>query len=188
MPAEEVQELGRKGVLAVKRWLESTTHINLDFIVYDNQAMCTLIDLNGGSKRFDLTGRILGSDQRPISVEAKRYSTPGHQGTEYKKFLAIAYSTYLAEREARGETRREYMWVTYHPFLQGEWSRLTKRSAIESALRTYPEYLAGRAIDHDVVDQLKERLWLLVFSKKQESLTLSQKELAKVFSQLKRQP
>ena len=54
MVAEEAQELGRDGVLAVKQWLESTTHVNFDFMVYDNQAKCTLENLSEKPKRFDL--------------------------------------------------------------------------------------------------------------------------------------
>jgi hypothetical protein len=197
MVAEEAQELGRDGVLAVKQWLESTTHVNFDFMVYDNQAKCTLENLSAKPKRFDLEGRFLEKKARALSVESKHYKTVGGQAAGFQEFLAIAYSTTARELETIGDTRREYMWVTYHPFAQTLWPKLTKKGNIRKALENYPRFLGQapnepegtyRDVNEDVVDLLADRLWVLVFSHKQEKLMLSPKELSKVFAQLKRKP
>ena len=197
MVAEEAQELGRDGVLAVKQWLESTTHVNFDFMVYDNQPKCTLENLSPNPKRFDLEGRFLEKKARALSVESKRYKTVGGQAAGFQQFLAITYSTTARELETVGDTRREYMWVTYHPFAQTKWPKLTKKANIREALLAYPKYLGTtdglptgtvRGLDEDVVDLLTQRLWILVFNEKQERLMLSPKELSKVFAQLKRKP
>ena len=131
-------------------------------------------------------------------MESKRYKTVGGQAAAFEEFLAVAYSTTAREIETVGDTRREYMWVTYHPFSLTKWSKLTKKATIRKALEKHPQFAGRRPgadaegdyreIDEDVLDLLSQRLWVLVFSQKQEKLMLSPKELSKVFAQLKRKP
>ncbi len=42
MEAEETQEHGRQGVALFKRWLESSTYIELNWTVYEKPQFCTL--------------------------------------------------------------------------------------------------------------------------------------------------
>jgi hypothetical protein len=186
MVAEPTQLLGLEGVYFIKRWLESTTHVDLPWNVYEDSPQCTLVCLDGQLKRFDLAGHFLGLDRRPLVVEAKKYSTPGHQGTEYVKYLAIAYSSTVRDIQTVGDTKREYLWVTSHPFSQGNWKDLLSRKQVEAALGKHPELLAGKPIDDDVVEKLSNRLWLLVLHDKQDGLLLTAEELYAVHGVLKR--
>jgi len=116
---ETSQRLGIEGVQEIKEWLEATTRFAFTYTVYDSEAMCTLSCLNGDKKALDLEGNTTRSPKRPVSVEAKKYSTPGHQGTEFKKFLAIAYSATAKTIADIGEDPlREFLWITFHPFSQ----------------------------------------------------------------------
>jgi len=178
--------LGLKGVLFIKRWLESTTHIDLPFNAYENQAVCTLPLLNGNVKRWDLSGFFLGKDVRPLVVEAKAYSTPGHQGTEYVKYLANAYSATAKEMAEVGDRRREFIWVTSHPFSQKRWKDLLSRDYMHEALKDNADVLGGNEVDDNLVETLADRLWVLVIHQKQESLLLRPKELLAVHRVLKR--
>lgn len=190
MAAEEAQELGRKGVLDIKRWLESTTYINVDWIIYDNQPACTVENLSDKPKRFDLMCRFLGKKKRPLIVECKAYKTVGGQAAGFDDFLATAYSSIARKLDATGDDRAEFMWVTYHPFSQTKWNSLLSKKNIRAAL-ALPRNVAllgGKAIDEDVVDLLAERLWVLVMHRKQKKLTLSQTELSRVFAELERRP
>jgi hypothetical protein len=190
--AEAAHEEGRKGVFRTKRWLESTTHIGLDFDAYDWSNECTVTCLGknqqGGPnlQTFDLKGTIYKS-KRVLFVENKTYTSVGSQGPDFQDFLAIAYSATAAEVARLGDPEWEFMWVTTFPFAQGKWAKLIKRSNIKKAVEEDTSGLLGGApIDDDILDLLADRIWLLVIHKRQHDLTLSPKELAMVEGKLNR--
>lgn len=179
MTAEETQELGRKGVAIIKRWLEATTFIELPFDAYHHKLDCVLPHL--GTKKtkiFDLQGHFLTGRKAPIVVESKRYTSPGGQYKEFLHFLAIAYSSTVKEVEDLGGAReRHFLWVNFHPFNLDNWTALETRDQMVKALTEHPDYLAGRDIDEDLVRQVASRVMVLVFNPKQENLSLTRQEL-----------
>lgn len=178
--AEEVQELGRRGVATLKRWLEATTYIELPFDVYNNTPDCT-VKHKRGMKKFDLSGYYLTGRKRPIYVESKRYSSDGRQYDEFKEFLRIAYSSAMTDIEEYGRDReRHFYWITYHPFRLGKWKYLEKATHLIEALNEDPEHLGGNPVDQDLVRDVAKRVTVLVFNKKQKRLSLTKKELIKV--------
>lgn len=194
--AESVQKDGMNGVELAKRWLESTTWIELPFNVYDNAAVCTLRRLDGKVKRFDLFGSIHTDPATPLYVEVKDYdSAGGKQGSEYWEFLANAYSVTAQDLADGLDARREFMWITRHPFNQTDWVALTSADRIKEALeKHHPEVLvpAGgddgdkHEISANLLGKVSSRLWLLVLHKKQEALMLTPQELSVVEAQLNR--
>jgi hypothetical protein len=179
MAAETSHVAGQRGVQKVKQWLESTTHVALPWSVYDHPAMTTLPRLDGAKKVYDLSGYFLGANRRPIFIESKHHFTEGGQGVAYPEYLANAYSTTSKSLLDGVDTGREYMWVTWHPFLQSRWSKLTATEEIHVALRRYPEVLNGSSIEEELVRKVASRLWLVVLSKRQEELSLTREELRK---------
>ncbi|WP_280466865.1 hypothetical protein [Nocardia cyriacigeorgica] len=184
--AEEVQELGRQGVAEVKRWLEATTFLELQWNAYENGPMCTLMH-RAGRKKFDLVGNFISEARQPIYVEAKKYSKDGGQHKEYRKFLAIAYSATARSIEERGgDIGAEFIWITFNPFYITGWKELATGAKIESALMEFPELLGDKEIDFDLVRKVADRVWLLVLNEKQGQITMSFDELMKVFTVLDR--
>lgn len=180
MPAETSHVDGQRGVQKVKQWLESTTHLALPWSVYDHPAMTTLPRLDGTKKIYDLAGYFLGSNRRPVYIESKHHFTEGGQGLAYPEYLANAYSTTLKSLLDGVDNEREYMWVTWHPFSLGRWSKLTTAEEIYDALERNPEVLNGSSIEEELVRKVARRLWLVVLSKRQEELFLSRAELRKI--------
>lgn len=187
--AEEVQALGREGVAVVKRWLEATTHIRLDYDVYDFTAQCIVPHFGGreGIKRFDLAGQFTSDKRSPVYVECKRYRTPGGQAEEFKEFLRIAYSSTLWNIQNYTRDRgTRFLWVTTHPFSQKQWVNLETHSYMRKALEEKPEYLGGSDYDDDRLREVAERIMVLVFNPKQKDLSLTIGELLKVRTVLDR--
>jgi hypothetical protein len=185
--AEQVQELGRKGVASVQQWLEATTFIELNWNVYEHTLMCVVNCLDGSRKKFDLVGSFIGDRKDPVAVECKKYTSPGAQHKYFKEFLAVAYSSTVNEIEQRGgDLKREFLWVTTHPFQLREWTMLATSDKIIEAIGEYPDLLAGKPIDFEIVHKLSERIWLLVMNAKQEEISLSNDELMLVLATLKR--
>lgn len=176
------------GVDLAKRWLESTTWIELPFNVYDNAPVCTLRRLDGKVKRYDLFGSIHTDPATPLYVEVKDYdSVGGKQGSEYWEFLANAYSITAQDIKDGEDARREFMWITRHPFNQTDWVKLTSAERIKQALEAHhTEALGAESIDVDLLATVADRLWLLVLHKRQEGLMLTAEELSIVESKLNR--
>ncbi|MGW5037165.1 hypothetical protein ACWEQK_03365 [Streptomyces parvulus] len=185
MVAESSHREGEAGVLLAKQCLESTTHIELPFDVYECPEQTTVIRLDNKIKRFDLAGHIIAT-KRPLFVEVKAYNVVGKQPEEYTEYLANAYSATARDIRDGIDRKREFMWVTWHPFSQTKWVNLTTKSEIKSALAVHEESLDGAEIDDDIVDLLTSRLWLMMVSKRQEQLLLTREELYTVQGALKR--
>lgn len=184
--AESAHEEGRKGVMLTKRWLESTTHMELNLDAYDFAPECTLTCLDGSLQTFDLRG-IYFKKKQGVFVENKAYTSAGDQGKLFEDFLAISYSATAAEIARTQDPRWMFMWVTTHPFSQGRWAKLAKRATIRAALESdTTNLLAGQEISDDILDLMADRVWLLVLNKRQKELTLTPTELSKVEAILKR--
>ena len=186
--AESVQKDGMDGVDLAKRWLESTTWVELPFDAYNNAPVCTLRRLDGKVKRYDLFGSIHTRPPTPLYVEVKDYdSSGGKQGADYWAFLANAYSVTAQDLKDGEDARREFMWITRHPFNITDWASLTSPDRIKKALEDHhSEALAGESIDVDLLATVADRLWLLVLHQRQEGLMLTAEELALVESKLNR--
>ncbi|TCK63136.1 hypothetical protein [Curtobacterium sp. PhB136] len=191
MPAEAVQEQGRRGVQMVKRWLEATTFIELQWNVYENTRYCTIPLLNGSRKRWDLAGYFLTGDRQAVFVENKDYSSAGDQPNQFREFLVNCYSATARGIRDVGEENAEFLWVTTHPFgSMTQWSKLATRetvvSALEAALEEDGDFLGGAPIDPDLAAVVAERTWVLVFNRKQARLSLERHELDLALAALKR--
>ncbi|MBE1465680.1 hypothetical protein [Kibdelosporangium phytohabitans] len=186
--AESVQKDGMDGVDLAKRWLESTTWVELPFDVYNNAPVCTLQRLDNQKKRYDLFGYIHTDPPTLLYVEVKDYdSVGGKQGAEYWAFLANAYSITARDLKDGEDARRQFMWITRHPFNQTDWVKLTSAERVKTALEVHhPEALNGETIDTNLLATVSDRLWLLVLHKRQEELMLTAEELALVESKLNR--
>lgn len=191
MPDEQVHELGREGVGQVKAWLEATTWIDLPFNAYEDGARCKVATFSG-PKKFDLRGHFRGdkTQRREVTVECKRYSTPGAQQAEFDKFLAIAYSATLKKsRDLQAPWEEDFIWVTFHPFGQRKWISQADHKRFVDVLNKpdMAAYLGGEPIDDDLVRKVADRIWLLVLSEKQLNLALTTDELLKVVRVLNRE-
>lgn len=185
--AEAVQKIGMEGVDLAQRWLESTTWIELPFNVYDNSAVCTLAKLDDTVKRYDLFGSIFTKPSKPLYVEVKNYdSSGGKQQAEYQEFLANAYSITAKDIKSGQDGRREFMWVTTHPFSLNAWPTLTSAAAVSEALGKHPGVLNGNEIDMNLLNLISDRLWLLVLHRRQAELMLTPQELSLIEAQINR--
>jgi len=151
--AESVQKDGMDGVALAKRWLESTTWVELPFDVHNNAPVCSLRRLDGKVKRYGLFGSIHTDPPTLLYVEVKSYdSVGGKQGAAYWEFLANAYSITAQDIKDGEEARREFMWITRHPFNQTDWATLTAPERIKTALeKHHPEVLNGDQINADML-------------------------------------
>lgn len=191
--AEGRQHDGIEGVRAAKRLLESTTWIELGFDVYRNQAACSLELLSGTVKAYDLFGQFLDDHPRPVYVEVKNYTTQSGLKDHYEEFVINSYSA-MALRHSKGDDSPvHFMFVTKHPFAITNWSTLTSNSTISHILHKHQDdtkaekqQLEGHSIDDDIISQLHEHLWLIVWHDKQEKLALTPAELAAIEPTLKR--
>lgn len=186
MVREATQEDGRIAAFFTKRWLESSTYIDLPWNSYKHDAMCRVECLDGLEKGFDLVGLFL-DDQTQIVVENKGVGSAGDQWQEFRELLAIAYSSTVRERDLGRDTKRVFAWVTTHPFgYSQDWLTLSSPDQIRAALQEFPKYLAGRTVDNAILIDVAARIWVLVFSEKQKRLLLQPDEVSRVHALLKR--
>jgi hypothetical protein len=193
MPAEEAQEQGREGVYKVKQFLESTTHLEVPWTAYEHPVACKLVRLDKTKKQYDLKGYFFGKHKRPLYVEAKNYSGVGSQGSMYREYLSDVYSITAHAKAEDMDEGAEFMWVTWHPFSQGNWPKLLTHEYVKSAVLEHPECLnldegqtAEDVVDDDLCRLVADRLWLVVLSERQHELLLTPDEAGKAVLMLKR--
>jgi hypothetical protein len=172
--AEGLHELGREGVLRIRRWLDSTARFSMSHTAYDldpDRHIYTQVrveQLDGAFENFDLVGDIRderGNKGNTVYVECKNYTSAGNQGTLYAEYLATCYSAFAAKHKALGHPPSvEFMWVTTHPFAQTNFAKLTDKATIADACaeEMHKTRLGEDAYDPDLGELLATRLWLVV--------------------------
>ncbi|PRB66807.1 hypothetical protein [Arthrobacter sp. MYb213] len=189
MAAEETQELGREGAFLFKRWLESTTYFDLPWIVYHQNGMCEVrfAEGPGGVKRFDIAGSWLQNPPIPVWVEGKRYTTDSGLKDMFLEMVAIAYAAYRYKKK-NGSTDGgdQFIYATTHPFAVSSWKQLISTETIKEAYKKYPQIVGDESFNHDDAQVIRDRIWIIVWSERQEELSLKTEEIQSVWSLLKR--
>jgi hypothetical protein len=151
--AEELHKIGEHGAKRIRTWLDSTCRFRIDHSIYDLDPQGNPYSHLGVPQleenrfeRFDLVGMMLGEDARPgrtIYIECKEYSSAGNQATQYKEYLAVCYSAFVALSEPIGAPADvEFMWATSHPFAVTTYLRLVSVEDITTVRG--PSCAAGR--------------------------------------------
>lgn len=76
----------------------------------------------------------------------------------------------------------EFMWITWHPFALGAWTKLCDESTIQAAVADHPEKLGDEVYDPEIGKLLADRLWLIVLSNRQEELMMKREYLGHIRS------
>ncbi|MEU5669803.1 hypothetical protein ABZ749_05405 [Micromonospora sp. NPDC047753] len=191
MPGEAMHKKGADGAQRAKRWLDATTRTRASWTNEDEVAGGRL-EFNwphAGQEpySFDVGGFLYGQpfDNHSFMAEVKNYSGD-NLGNDYDDFLAKCYLTW------RDNTRwaNQFMFLTWHPFRIKTWTQLRDPDAIIKGCVANRRRLFGvddeveaRAhVDNSLIDELKNRLWLVVLSEKQEQLLISDQDRALIVS------
>lgn len=188
MGAEATQQQGRDGADFAKRWLESTTYLELPFSAYYTEPACSVDLLNGSHKVMDLAGGLLKPPFGQVYVEVKNYTQSSGLTSAFEEFLAVAYSaSAVRAKKYSGNTSADFMFVTRHPFgAMTDWSDKVSVATLKAATEKHSHLLAENAFDPDFAAEVVQGIWLLVYHEKQGELTLSRSEVDTVMGILKR--
>lgn len=187
-PGELLQKLGEDGARRAKLWLDATTRVMATWSVYDKFGRDRLLypwPAVDRSYSYDLGGVFFGGDlhQQSFLVECKKYNNPS-QGGHFDKFLAQSYVT-LRDNPTLADN---FIWITWHPFRQTDWTILYTAEKINAAIVKERERIFGdvteedakTAIDPGIVDDLSKRVWIIVLSDRQETLVISTEDRAEI--------
>lgn len=188
IPGELLQKLGEDGARRAKLWLDSTTRVTATWSVYDQFGVARLQypwPEGGRSYSYDLGGIFFGGDlhQQSFLVECKKYANDS-QGGHFDKFLAQSYVTL----KNHPQLADHFLWITWHPFRVGKWNALASEDSIRDALVSEKARIFGdvtdeialASVDHAIVADLVERVWVIVLSDRQETLVISPEDRAEI--------
>jgi hypothetical protein len=172
--AEGLHELGRQGVLRIRRWLDSTARFSMSHTAYDLDpedspyTQVRVEQLDGRFENFDIVGDIRDADGKKgntVYVECKHYSSAGNQSVYYDEYLATCYSAFAAKHASLGHVPSiEFMWVTTHPFAVTKFAKLTDEPTIADACASekHRTRLGQSTYDTALGELLAKRLWLVI--------------------------
>lgn len=193
MPGEALHHKGEDGAQRAKRWLDATTRTRSTWTNSDEVPAGRLTynwpHAGANEFSFDVGGILYGGDfdNHNFVAEVKNYSSDSDLGGHFDKFLAQCYCVY--QQHARWVN--QFMFLTWSPFRVTSWQRLCDKESIVKACQLNSKRLfdtedsdqALDKIDMAVVEELTDRLWLVVLSEKQERLLISKEERALIMSQ-----
>ena len=100
------------------------------------------------------------------------------------------YASSLVVLRDYPRSANQFMFLTWHPFRVTSWTKLCSTEAIEKGLvenrnRVYgvEDEVEARALmkaDAGVIEDLSQRLWLVVLSEKQENLLISETRIVRL--------
>ena len=165
MPAEEIQEIGRRGVLGAIQvlWRIFGDAIKLPFNAYDHGPKLTFADLpecGGGTFSFDLGGVLQrpnadsfsGVESTDVFVEVKSYADGDGLLVAYKEFLRRA--AVVTKNDRYRDTW--FVFLASVPFGTTKGAQLCNGELFTSCRGDWPESLRGNN------DNLYLRISLLI--------------------------
>lgn len=181
---EEAHAKGAEGARRAKRWLDSTTRANVQWVNPEPWALrkLTFQWADGVTYSFDLGGVLLGDELRgqEFLAESKYYKSALDQGGHYQRFLAGCYRAYLL----RPDRCDNFLWITWSPFSVTSWDELRTPGYVRSAVLRNAQRALGvdtdagpQVIDDDTCKLVADRLWMILLTDKQEKLTVSREHL-----------
>ncbi|GAB2846175.1 hypothetical protein GCM10022221_51830 [Actinocorallia aurea] len=186
MSGEETQAKGADGARRARNWLDATTRVNVQWVNPEPVAIPKLSFHWENHKEpfsFDLGGILLGGELQgqEFLAECKKYATASDQGKHYIKYLAQCYQA-LKSRPDRCDN---FMWITWSPFNVTEWDQQMTPLKVRSSVLDYRKFLfgeddknvAGDLISDELCKDVADRLWMIVLSDRQETLTLTREHL-----------
>ncbi|MPY57434.1 hypothetical protein [Streptomyces spongiae] len=182
---EQQQEKGREGAYFAREWLESTTRVHVPWVVYEAEQMTTLTLLNGKHESWDLAGYFTGEKKNQFYAEVKAYSSD-NQGPKYREYLTDCYSATAKMIKDGIDRECEFMWITWHPFSMGAWTKLCDAETIEEAVKQHSHKLGDDEYDPEIGKKVADRLWLIVLSERQEELMMNREYLGHIRSYITR--
>ncbi|WP_147429640.1 hypothetical protein [Arthrobacter oryzae] len=179
---EAVQAKGADGARRAKRWLESTTRVNAQWVNPDPPALAKLtfswphggqtfsFDLGGTLKYGDLEGEM-------FFAESKNYAKASDLPTHYEKYLAQCYVAYL---DKPGYCDH-FMWIAWSPHGTTTWDTLLTAEAVQAAVVRHRKNVFGvelvkdaeSLVDFTTCKEVAMRLWMIILSERQEKLVIS---------------
>lgn len=179
---ESAHAKGADGARRAKRWLESTTRVNAQWVNPDPPALRKLQfrwPHGGQNFSFDLGGTLKYGDfdGQMFYAESKNYASSSDLGSHYSEFLAQCYVAYR-ERPMYCD---HFMWISWSPHSVTKWSELTTARYVEKQVLANRQRIFGvddteeaqSEIDDKIVSAVAERLWIIILSEKQETLVIS---------------
>ncbi len=177
--------MGAEGARRAKRWLECTTRANVRWVNPSPVAVrkLTFQWVDGRSYSFDLGGVFLGDDLegQEFLAESKYYKSAQDQGTHYRRFLAGCYRAYVL----RPERCDNFLWISWSPFNVNSWTEIRDAAYVRKAVLEHWEKAVGgdaETAQGPVVDEvckvIADRLWMILLTKRQESLVPSLEHLS----------
>ena len=191
MPGEAMHKKGADGAQRAKRWLDATTRTRASW-TNDDEVAAGRLEFNWpflGQEpySFDVGGVLYGPpfDNHSFMAEVKNYSGDS-LGGDYDDFLAKCYLTW----RDHARWANQFMFLTWHPFRIKSWTQLCDPDAIVKGcivnrrrlFNVEEEGEAKELVDDALVNDLADRLWVVVLSEKQEQLLISDQERALIVS------
>ena len=181
---ETAHVTGHEGVYLAKDWLEKTGRVKAAWTVYEQPEQLKVPIPSALERSFDLGGLIDGGDLNghEFYAEIKHVNSVGSQPNQYSEYLANCYCM-VAHDPGR---LRQFFWVTWHPFSQTDWTNLTSVEMVSREVERHKSewHNTGFTVDQEICTKVSHSLWIIVLSKKQESLVMSDEMYAEVMKQL----
>lgn len=173
MPAETEHVKGQDFVEKTKKWLEATLAIQVPYTVYDRTPQTTLELLDGELYRYDLAGYHRNGNV-PIYVEAKDYGPSSDINSQYDAFIQRSFSAFLRilNRHGRKIEPPYFIFAASRPFRTSNYHELTTLAYLKSQLSTPNFGLRTVSVTEDDLALFASRIWLIIWSNKQDLMSL----------------
>jgi hypothetical protein len=190
---ESLHRKGADGARRAKSWLEGTSRARVSWVNPDKGAVAKLTRYwpqDGEPFSFDLFGTLQTEELNQHGVidndgfyaEVKNYTSASDLGTHYSEYLAKCYVMLLL----KDPFADHFMWISWHPHNVKTWNELCTAGTVSNAVmrdrkRIFDPTLSDEQAlaegDSDLCEEVAKRLWLIILSEKQETLTLSEHNL-----------
>lgn len=152
--------------------------IDVPWTVYNDNGMTVLQGLDGKPHAFDALGTLKDGAKRPIYIEAKYRTKSNTINSEYDDFVAESFSCFMQE-QWRPNFDPYFMFVSNRPFKMEDYHKLTQTAHLTAFLCGLKGKYGVNHATPEQVESFKDRLWLVIWSNRQDLMCVSDPSLYK---------
>ena len=154
---ERIHHLGKKYVMEIKDFLETTGNFYNLVDTYNENDITLVEKFDGTTVRFDIVGIFKNEesiDEIEVYIESKHYSKQSNLSFHYRKFLIDSFCVWIKMRMLSKHKIAKFLFIASHPFDCKYFIRLNSFNFLKKELKIKSEDLLKEFESIDTEDMI----------------------------------
>ena len=185
---ERIHELGKRYVLDVQDFLETTGNFHNLINTYNLNDITLVEKIDGTTVRFDIIGIFKNrepDDEIEVFIETKHYSSESKLLLHYKKFIIDSFCVWIKMRKLSRHKMAKFLFIASHPFDCKYFIKLNSYNFLKKVISSYSDDILKKFKSIEIEDiffKFLNHIDILFLTKSRTLISVQKKNLIEKLS------